>query len=79
MRLRKIVLGSAAILSGEPIPVFVRAVAALYTLFHFPCPATVLRRPLTSSGEQCQYLLYVPTTHDQTEGCVPISVEKVLA
>jgi polyhydroxybutyrate depolymerase len=64
MNFRKIAVRATLAIIGLPILVVVLLVAFFYSVFYFPNGSSAIPGTLISSGEQRQYLLYVPKAYD---------------
>jgi polyhydroxybutyrate depolymerase len=64
---RKIVIGAALLLIGLPTALFLVVNAAFYAVFYFPNRSSAIAGIIVSSGENREYLLYVPQTYDRAK------------
>jgi polyhydroxybutyrate depolymerase len=61
---RKIAIGAALALVGVPIVLICVVYASFYAVFYFPNHSGAVAGALVSSGENRDYLLYVPKSYD---------------
>ncbi len=64
MTTRKVILGAALIVVGLPILLICAGMAGLYALLYFPNRTTARSESMVSSGENREYLLYVPKSYN---------------
>ena len=67
MKRRTIAVGAACVLVGVPILLISALYAFFYAVFYFPNRSEAVAGSLVSSGENREYLLYVPKRYDRAK------------
>jgi polyhydroxybutyrate depolymerase len=66
MKTKTLIIGGTVVV-GVPALLVLVAVVGLYALFHFPNDTSATTHTIVSSGQQREYLLYVPQSYDPTQ------------
>lgn len=63
MKVKRLIIGGVLAVIGVPVLLVVVAVASFYALFYFPNRTIGTRGTIVSSGQEREYLLYVPKSY----------------